>query len=228
MSSSTDRRPDHDAVVAVVRRYHRVERLCSIAAAVAVALVAFVAIVSLPFLVGLLVAIGLLVLARAPVLSRTTTTRAVTDADIDAVVADFDGAMPPMLAFQWGLADDVRPTADGGVYDFSYAFGLQSATMTVKSALRSLDSPGTDDSSGDDSVSTLDITTTANDRSWGTYTITIRDAGDGARLEIEGEPNRRFGLRYLVQGALTNRYYAEVLAAQGYTVIERETSLSLF
>ncbi len=148
----------------------------------------------------------------------------------DAVVADFDGATPPVLAFQWGLADDVRSTADGGTYDFSYAFGLQSATMTFASGANSSDPTDTDDaadSSADDRVSTLEITTTANDRPWGTHTVATRDAGDETRLEIEGEPNRRFGLAYLVQGALTDRYYADVLAAQGYSVVDRETSLSL-
>ncbi|APX95401.1 hypothetical protein [Natronorubrum daqingense] len=223
MSSTSDQRMDREEVEAVVQRYHRVERIWSVAIAVLVAVVAISAILALPFLVGLLVALGLVALARAPLITRTTATSVATDADPSTVVSEFDDASPPNLAFQWGLADDVRSTDDGGAYDFSYFFGLQSAAMNVDVDVddRPSESPETD------VVSTLEIVATTNGRSWGTHTISVRDDGGETRLEIESSTDRRFGPLFLVQGLVADRYYADVLAAQGYTVLEREWSLSV-
>lgn len=48
-------------------------------------------------LVGLVVA----ALVRVPVFRNSGTVRLITDAEPDAVQADFEGATPPPLAFQW-------------------------------------------------------------------------------------------------------------------------------
>lgn len=223
MSATPGQRADREEVQAVVRRYHRVERVSSIAIAVFVAVVAIAALLTLPFLVGLLVALGLVALARAPLIARTTTTSVATDADPATVVDEFDDATPPNIAFQWGLADDVRSTDDGGAYDFSYFFGLQSATMNVDVDIddRPSESPETD------VVSTLEIVATTNGRSWGTHTVSVRDDGGETHLEIESTTDRRFGPLFLVQGLVADRYYEDVLAAQEYTVLEREWSLSV-
>ncbi|SEH12358.1 hypothetical protein SAMN04487967_0772 [Natronorubrum sediminis] len=221
MSSTPSQRADHQEVEALVRRYHRVERIWSIAIAVLVAIVAVVALFTLPLLVGLFVALGLLALARAPLITRTTTTSAVTDAGPSTVVSEFDDASPPNLVFQWGLADSVRATDDGGAYDFTYFFGLQSATMDVDVDVRPGEPPETD------LVATLEIVATTNGRSWGTHTVSVRDDGDETRLEIESTTDRRFGALFLVQGLVADRYYEDALAAQGYTVLERNWSLSV-
>lgn len=198
--------------LAVAERYARRERPLSVVVALALGSIFLATYLATSLVPGLLVAVLLLVLARAPVLRSRGTVRLRTDEDHGAVAEAFAGPTPPVLAFQWGVADEIA-TEDGvATYEFSYAFGLQSVEMTVEP--RRADSP-----EGAHRV-VLDVET--NGRPWATYTATIRSDGDGTSIDVEYESNRRFGLRRLSQWYVAARYYDHALLAQGYEVVEHD------
>jgi hypothetical protein len=156
----------------------------------------------------------LLALVRLPLFRSSGTTRLVTDAPPEQVRAEFAGATPPVLSFQWGPADSVRETADGAVYEFSYLFGLRSLTMAVTVAEGDTDGP-------------LELAVTAGDRPWATYTVATDRSGRETSVDISWDSDRRFGLTRLPQWYLAERYREDALASQGYTVVERDAVLSV-
>lgn len=81
--------------------------------AVLAILVVATALLTLPLLQALLVA-GCVVLAlRLPVFRSRGTATLSTKADPDTVRADFESAVPPTLALQWGVADAIELTDEG-------------------------------------------------------------------------------------------------------------------
>lgn len=213
------------AAAMVVGRYHRIERAASTGVALLVGLVCGVALTTRPLAEGLLVTAIAIGVVRVPVLRSAGSVRLATDADPDAVRADFESPTPPMLAFQWGIADEVRETAQGAAYHISYALGLRSAEM--RTTVTDHRERSATDEDADDS---LIVRVTVGGREWGTYTVTIDDTGSadaGTIVDVTMTADRRFGLRAIPQILAVKRYYQAVMAAQGYTVVERERSLGL-
>ncbi|GGL68011.1 hypothetical protein [Halocalculus aciditolerans] len=208
-------RPDEihrsDAARAVVDRYHRRERALSALLVVVVVAVFLAAYVTLPTLYGLAVAALLILVARAPILHSRGTIRLRTDDDPDAVADAFTGPTPPVLAFQWGVADDIT-RADETTYHVSYLFGLRSVEMTVE----------TTETTTEDGERRVTLDVAANDRPWATYTARIHVEGDATVVDVDYAGERRFGLRRLPQQLLTERYRDDALHAQGYTVLDRD------
>jgi hypothetical protein len=198
------------AVADLAARYRRVERPLSGGLALLVGLLGAGALVVLPLGQGVVVAAVVLVAARAPVLRRTGRLVLATDIPPEAVEIDLRSATPPVLPFQWGVADSVRRTADGGRYEFVYLFGLRSVTMETAVA---------------DTDERLELTVTGADRPWATYTVTTREDGDRTLVEVELASDRRFGLRRVPQWLVAERYREAALEAQGYSVVEREGSV---
>jgi hypothetical protein len=162
------------------------------------------------------VAAGLVVVARAPVLETHGTIRLRTDAPPAAVVEELDGPTPPVLAFQWGVADEVA-SEDGRVtYPVSYLFGLRTATMSLSR-----------ETSPTPEGHRIELELTVDGNPWGSYTATVRDADDGSVVDVEYESDRRFGLRRIPQQRLADRYRDEALEVQGYTVVSRESHLGV-
>ncbi len=199
-----------DEVAALARRYRRIERPLSGAVALSVGVLGIAALTVLPLSRGVLVVAVLVVAVRAPLLRRTGRTVLATDIPPDAVAVDFGSATPPVLPFQWGVADTVKRTSDGGRYEFSYLFGLRSLTM--KTAFRQTDDGG-------------ELVVTAADRPWATYTVTTREEDGRTAVEVGLSSDRRFGLRRVPQWLVAEHYREAALSAQGYTVLERESSL---
>ncbi|WP_283401897.1 hypothetical protein [Halorubrum sp. DM2] len=232
---------DRDALDDAVRGYRRAERVVSWTLALLVAGAFLAAVTALSFWPGVAVGAVLVVALRLPLYRRSGTTRLRTDARPEAVVRQFASETPPVLAFQWGIADDVRtaggdtpdtarptgtdaaapdrPTGTRATYEFSYLFGLRSVALDFETAVRA---------AGDrDAVAAVDIDGTVNDRPWGSYAATVREAADGGSVvDVELRPTRRFDLRRLPQARVAERYYADALAAQGYEVVERTVSLT--
>lgn len=202
----------------VAEQYRRLERPLSAAVAGLAALVGVGAVLGLPILPAFAV-IGLVVVAlRFPFVRSEGTARLRTAADAATVRAAFRGPTPPVLAFQWGTADEVR--ANGGVttYEVSYLFGFRSTDLTVES--------GESAESAD-----IELRVTAGGRPWATYTVTIRpaDATDEGQthVDVEWASARRFGLRRVPQWLVAERYRAAALAAQGYETVDRDASLTV-
>lgn len=212
MPSTTDvDRPE--AVLAVVERYGRLERPISSFVAVLVGVGFLVTFLATSLLPGVVVGGLVVVLARAPVLRSSGSVQLRTDANPESVVDDFTGPTPPMLAFQWGVADELVTNGDGATYRFSYALGLKSAEMTVAAR--------TEEHADGQHRVTLDVTTAG--RPWATYDVSIRRDGDRTRVDVEFESNRRFGLRRLPQRFVVAGYRDDALAAQGYAVVDRDS-----
>lgn len=201
----------------VARRYHRVERLVSGAVALLVAAVAVAALLRLPLLPALAVWVVVLAVVRVPVFRSSGAARMVTDADPERVRADFEGTTPPVLAFQWGIADDVRRTGDGGAYEVSYLLGLRSTSVATE--VRSW--PADDGRGGE-----LELVVTAGGNPWATYVVSITERDGRTVVDVEVTSDRRFGLRRLPQWLIAERYREAALEAQGYTVVERDVGLS--
>lgn len=199
---------------AVAQRYHRLERLVSGVVALLVAGVVVSAMVVLPLVSGLAVALAAVALVRVPVFRSDGRVRLVSDATPAAVRADFESPTPPLLAFQWGIADSVRPRSDGAAYEFSYLFGRRSIRMQLE---RSSSVAGGD----------LELTVTESGTPWATYLVTIQEDEAGTVVDVEWTSGRRFGLRRLPQWFVAERYRPEALTAQGYRVVDRDASLSL-
>lgn len=212
MPSESDADVPADAA-AVADRYRRLERLVTGAVTVLAAGTAGLAFSALTLGPAIAVAVVVLLGLRAPAFRSSGTVRLTTDADPDAVRADFGGLTPPMLAFQWGVADAVRPTDDGGRYTVTYLLGLRS--VDVETAVRS----HPDDAD-------VEIVVTAGGRPWATYEVEIRAADGGTVVDAAWESDRRFGLRRLPQWFVAERYREEALSAQGYDVVERDARLT--
>lgn len=259
---------DRDALDDAVTGYRRAERVVSWSLALLVSGAFLAAVAALSLWPGVAVGAVLVVALRLPVYRRSGTTRLRTDAPPEAVVRQFASGRPPVLAFQWGIADDVR--ADGsdavetgrrtetdtidpdrpietattvsdrltgtrGTYELSYLFGLRSVALDFETEVRAAGDgdggdgtePGSDDASPGDAVATVYVDGTVDDRPWGSYTVTVREAADGGSVvDVELRPTRRFDLRRLPQARVAERYYAAVFAAQGYEVIERTVSMT--
>lgn len=204
-------------VAAVTERYRDVERRASAALTVAVLVVVAAALLALPLAWGLVVAVVVGVAVRFPLFRSSGTVELATDAPPAEVREDFASATPPVLPFQWGVADQVTATGDGGRYELSYLFGLRSAEMTTTAT--TLTSEGTH---GD-----CRLVVAVGGRPWATYVVSVHEHGSGSRVEVEWTSDRRFGLRRVPQWLVATRYRDEALEAQGYAVVERDDSLSL-
>ncbi|MFW6000306.1 MAG: hypothetical protein ACOCPY_02490 [Halorubrum sp.] len=209
-------RVDREALAAAVDRYHRIDRVVSWTLALLVAGVFLGATAALSFWRGVFVAGVLVVALRVPLYRRSGSYRLRTETAPETVAREFASATPPVLALQWGVADEVVDATDAdATYEFSYLFGLRSASVTVATERRDV-GPG---------ETVVDVEGTASGRPWGSYEVTVRESGDGETVvDVELEPVRRFDLRRLPQGWVAERYYADALAAQGYEVVEREVS----
>jgi len=188
----------------IVERYGRIERMVSGLVAVLTGVLVAAAILTLPLLPGLAAALLVVTAVRVPAFGTDGRLELSTDHAPDAVLADFEGPRPPVLAFQWGRADRVRETDDGTALEFSYLAGRRSVTMSLESQRR------TD--------GTLELTILENERPWGRYLVRIRDNRGETVVDVDYGSERRFGLRRLPQMLVARRYREAVLRTQGYEV----------
>ena len=202
---------------AVAERYRRYERPLSalVAVAVVAAFLATYLTTSLVPAVGVFA--GLLALVRVPIFRTRGTARLETDADADTVVDDFTGPTPPVLAFQWGIADAVVADDEAVTYRIPYLFGLRSVEVTVRARA----------DAAPDGSRTVELAVTANGDPWATYTVHVTPRDGRTAVEYEYVADRRFGLRRLPQRLVARRYRDETLAAQGYTVVERDDQYAI-
>jgi len=161
---------------------------------------------------AVVVAVVLVVIARAPILQSTGTVELRTDDGPETVLDAFTGPTPPVLALQWGVADDVIREDGVATYPTSYLFGLRSVKPTVRTQAETTP----------DGEHRVELEIVVNDNPWATYTATIRDADDHTIVEVEYTSTRRFGPRRVPQQVLAERYRDAALIAQGYTVVERD------
>lgn len=200
----------------VAERYRRLERPVSTALAVGIATVAGGSYLFVPLVPWLVLVGGLVVAVRAPLLRTESRTRLRTDASPEVVQADFSSPTPPVLPFQWGIADAVRATPDGASYEVSYLFGLRSVELdlTVRDP-------------AEDPAADVELRVTANGGGWGTYAVSFRPVEDGTVVDVETTSDRRFGLIRLPQRVIATRLMPAALEAQGYEILERDASLSI-
>ncbi|GAA0280421.1 hypothetical protein GCM10009000_114470 [Halobacterium noricense] len=214
MASPTDGERPTDAVT-VAQRYLSYERPLSTLVGVVVASVFLATYLLRGLLAAVLVGAALVVVIRAPVLRPHGTIRLRSDDDVETVRAAFTGLTPPVLAFQWGIADAVTTANGVPTYVVSYLFGLRTNEVTVQT--------DTAPTAGGDTRVTLDVT--INGHPWATYTATIRDDSDETVVDVAYVAERGFGLRRLPQQLVLRHYRDEALEAQGYTVVERDAQL---
>ncbi|MFB6168548.1 MAG: hypothetical protein ABEJ43_06845 [Haloferacaceae archaeon] len=193
---------------AVARRYLRLERPATAAVTLLAAVAGAAAVLSLALAPALAVVVGIVAALRAPLFRKRGSATLRTDADAETVRADFEGATPPPLAIQWGVADAVSRTDDGARYEVSYLFGLQSQTLAVERAR-----PSNAD---------VELVVTADEEPWATYTATVAEQDGETRVSVAWVSDRRFGLRRLPQELVARRYRDAALAAQGYEVEARD------
>lgn len=210
----TERR---QAARTVAKQYLRRERPLSVLSAglvVAVFLGTFLATSLVPALV---VGAVLVAVVRAPLVQSHGTVRLRTDDDVESVVETFAGPTPPVLAFQWGVADEITTTDGAVTYHLSYLLGLRSVAMTVRTQTNTTPC-------GERRV---ELELTVNDQPWATYTATISEHNGQTVIDCEYTSDRRFGLRRVPQRSIAARYRDESLAVQGYTVLERDEQYSI-
>lgn len=199
---------------AIAQRYLRIERPATALGAVVTFLIALTPLFLLPLVRALIVTVVVLVLYRLPVFRADGSVDLVTDVDPDTVKDAFESPIPPTLALTWGPADSVRRTEDGGRYEKSYLFGLQSVTYTTE--LRQLSSSGE-----------FELVVTENGTPWMSYTVTIRDHGGKTSVTIDGVSDRGFAPRRAIQWLIAKQFRDKTLEAQGYTVVKRTESVHL-
>ncbi|WP_020221750.1 hypothetical protein [Halarchaeum acidiphilum] len=210
-ATDVDRSPEARAVA---ERYLRRERPLTALVVVLVVGIFLAAYAVSSLLPAIAVAVVLLVAARAPLLQSRGTIRLRTDDDPETVAAAFAGPTPPVLALQWGIADNAVPSDGTATYRVSYLLGLRSVEMSVE----------TDAERTSDGAHRVDLAVTANGSAWATYTAMIRpeEKDGGTAVEVTYAAERRFGLRRVPQQLVADRYRDEVLAVQGYDVVERD------
>ena len=208
-------RPQEALVVA--KRYLRRERPLSALVVVLVVSVFLGTFLATSLLPALVVGALLVVIARAPVIQSHGTTCLQTDDEPDVVLDAFTGPTPPVLAFQWGIADDITAGENTVRYRTSYLFGLRSVESIVRSHTDTTQS----------GTRRVELDVTVNDQPWATYTATISTDDDQTRIDVEYRSNRRFGLRRIPQQIVAERYRDDALTAQGYSVVERDTNFGM-
>jgi hypothetical protein len=219
MSSDTNTADIPSEVASIVQRYRRLERPVSWAMGLLVSGTIVAVFFLLSLIPALLVAIGVVLVIRLPAFRSYGTTILETDANSEAVRADFESATPPSLALQWGLASSIQSTSNSWVYNMSYMFGLQSTNMAVELHPHQSDN-------GEDNID-FKLVVTANERPWGTYTVSIRKQDGKTKVHTEYVSDRRFGLRRIPQWFVAKRYRDETLVAQGFTIIEQDRNLGV-
>jgi len=214
-STDTIERPQE--ALSVAKRYLRRERLVSALVVTLVVSLFLGTYVTTSLFPAVIVAAVLVVVARAPILRSTGTVQLRTDDGPVAVLDALTGPTPPVLALQWGVADEV--TTEDGVptYPTSYFFGLRSAKPTIRTQLETTPN-------GEHRV---EIAITVNDNPWATYIATISEVDDQTIVDVEYTSKRRFGLRRVPQQLLAERYRDAAFMAQGYTVVERDAHFGL-
>lgn len=209
-SARTVDRPQES--LAVARRYLRRERPLSALAGVLAVVVFLGTFVATSLVPAVLVGVLVIVVSRAPIIDARGTVRLRTDEDAESVVKSFTGPTPPILVFQWGIADEIT-TADGTVtYRISYLFGLRSVAVTVDA--RTVHAP--------DGDRRIELELTVGGQPWSTYVVTVDTRNDRTVVEYEYTTDRRFGVRRIPQRIVAKRYRDEALAAQGYVVVDRD------
>jgi hypothetical protein len=227
----------------VAKWYRRADRAVTWLVALAVAGAFLVSVAVADLVPALAVAAILLVAVRAPVLRRRGTTRLRTDAPPEAVVEEFASATPPVLAFQWAIADEVRPASDGsgGRYEHASLLGLRSHSLAVETEVQA--PPDSAQSIGDgeddgDAVARVRIGATLDGQPWGAYSVAVSEAvADGVSqgsdgrggtvVDVEFLPRRRFGLRSVPRALVADAYHADAFATQGYEVVDRDVSFGV-
>jgi hypothetical protein len=210
-STSTAERPG--SALPIAKRYLRRERPLSVLVAVLAVSLFVGTYLAASLLPAVVVAVLLLVALRAPVLQSSGSIRLRTDADPGTVADSFAGPTPPVLALQWGIADEVTSDDGTATYRISYLLGTRTAEVTVDA--RRETTP--------DGNPRIEMEITENDEPWATYTATVRSDDDGTLVDVAYASDRRFGLRRLPQRFVAERYREEVLTVQGYSVVDRES-----
>ncbi|TSD16151.1 hypothetical protein DP107_03005 [Haloglomus irregulare] len=200
-----------EAATTVAEQYLRRERPASALVSVVVVAVFLGTFHATSLLPAIAVGVGLLALVRAPIIRLEGTVQLRTEETVGAVAAAFSGPTPPVLPFQWGIADEVTTDGSTATYQISYLFGMRTVEMTVR----------TDTTTRDDGVHEVRVAVAANGAPWSTYTVTIDRHDDRTMVEYTYESDRRIGLRRLPQRRIAKRYRDSALRAQGYTVLDR-------
>jgi hypothetical protein len=200
-----------EAATTVAEQYLRRERPTSALVSVVVVAVFLGTFYATSLLPAIAVGVGLLVLVRAPIIRLEGTVRLRSEESVNAVAAAFSGPTPPVLPFQWGIADAVTTDGTTTTYHIPYFLGMRTVEMTVR----------TDTTIRDDGVREVRVEVAVNDAPWSTYTATIDRHDDWTMIEYTYESNRRIGLRRLPQRRIAKRYRDSALRAQGYTVLNR-------
>lgn len=208
---STAQRPTARDPPPALERYHRFERAGSWALALTAAVVAVLAYLSLPLLPGLAAVVLVAAVLRVPVFAPSGSMRLLSQADPEAVRAEFTGPTPPVLASQWGVADSVRSTEEGAVYELPSLMGLRTTTVRVESR--------TDDDG------TIELAVSVGDRRRSTYAVDVAEHRGGAAVDIEWASDRRFGLRHAPGWLVAYRFRPAVYDALGYTLTADDRSL---
>ncbi|WP_330632772.1 hypothetical protein [Halocatena halophila] len=204
-------------VIDLIDQFHGRERALSALFVLLVMAVYLVAYFSTPLLVSTGIAIVILLIVRTPIYQSYGSIKLQTPMTETAVIESFSGPTPPVLGFQWGVADAIS-IEDGTVNcETSYLFGVRSVIVAIDATV--------DDTSDGKTRVTLDVT--EDETPWGTYTCTITTDGEHAIVDIDYRSNRRFGLRRLPQQLLASRYRDAILETQGFAVVERESHVGL-
>jgi hypothetical protein len=197
--------------------YHRIERIATGSVAIVVSALFLGIYLTSELFPAVAAAAVLIIIVRTPVFRSSGTVRLRTDKPPETVIEQLTGLRPPILAFQWCVADEITTKANDAVYSFSYLFGLRSAAMRVHTETETT-------SDGSDFV---ELTIEINNDPWGTYTATIEGNDTGSIVEVEYSSDRRFGLRRVPQQLLGKRYHDQVLELQGFSVVERERNVGV-
>ncbi len=201
-----------EAGVAVAEQYLRRERPVSALIVVLVVSVFLGTYLATSLLPAILVGVVLLIGTRVPILRPRGTVHLRTNDDVGTVLQSFTGPTPPVLVFQWGIADNVRSQDSTVTYQISYLFGLRSVELTVQ----------TQTNTTQDGAHQVELDVTASGQPWSTHTATIHRQDGQTAITYEYTSNRRFGLRRVPQRIVAHRYRTKALAEQGYTVVGRD------
>ncbi len=204
-------------VVTITRQYLRRERLASTLLVALVLSLFLGTYLQTSLLPALGVAVILVGIVRVPVFQSQGTFRLRTSDDLTTVVDSFTGPTPPVLAFQWGIAETATTGEESITYTIPYLFGLRAATMTINRQTET----------EPDGTRRVELEITENGRQWGTYTATIRSGDDQTLVDVQYTSNRRFGVGRLPQYLLATRYRDDVLTAQGYEIVSRDAAFGL-
>lgn len=202
-----------ETIVTIAEHYRRLERILRLGVVLFAIIVCIALVLRFPRWIAVPLVILVLGSLAVPLFDIAGTIQLKSMEDPDVVLTDFASQLPPVLGFQWALADSIQETADGVSYEFTHLFGILTTSLRTNIAV-------------DQANGIVELTCFENDSPWGSYLVFVNPTEDGTEVTLKVTADRRYELVRLTQLVAAAYYQDTMFETQGYEVCNRTRSIA--